>query len=313
LPLAVPQNRSPLHCDSRRSILKALSILRSLRPREWLKNGFVLAPLFFSGNLYARAKYPAVLLTVAAFCLAASAIYLVNDVMDREADRQHPLKCRRPIAAGRLGVQTALLAAALLTAGGWMLAWQVNRATAACVAAYSVLTLAYCLALKRVLLLDAITIAAGFVLRAVAGAVAIQVYISHWLVVCTFSLAMFLALGKRLYELHLLGDNAELHRKVLFDYSEGLLKSAILATGLITLATYALYTVYPLMGTPARHAGLILTLPLVALGLGRYTHLVFRRRSGGCPSETLLSDRLLLLIIAVWAVTVYLLFELAKR
>ena len=199
------------------------ALLEGMRPRQWAKNVFVLAGVVFAGKLFDVPSVLRALAALAIFCAASSAAYLINDFADREADAHHPTKRQRPIASGRLSPALALGAAALLVLLALGGALAVSRGLFAFLLGYLALTAAYSLGLKHVFIVDAIAVAAGFVLRAAAGAAAIDADISPWLLSCTFQLALFLALGKRRHELTLLGDSAGSHRAALGDYTVGLL------------------------------------------------------------------------------------------
>src|SRR4051812_40597404 len=217
-------------------------LLEAMRPRQWSKNVFVLAGIVFAGRLFERAAELRVLACFALFCAASSAVYLANDVADRKSDVHHPIKSRRPIVSGRLGVAKAAIVAAVLAAGSLAAAAALNRGTLALVIAYLASTLAYSAGLKRVFLVDVMIVAAGFVLRASAGAACIDAEISPWLLVCSFLLALFLALGKRRAELVLLREDAAAHRPALGHYSVPLVDSWLTALSGAAIVSYALYT-----------------------------------------------------------------------
>ena len=210
-------------------------LIAAMRPRQWSKNVFVLAGIVFAGQLFDRTAQLRVLSCFALFCAASSAVYLVNDVVDRVTDRHHPLKRLRPVASGRLSPAIALAASLALAAGALAAAALLNGVTLAITAAYLASTFVYSLWIKRVFLLDVMTVAAGFVLRAVAGAACIDAEISPWLLVCSFLLALFLALGKRRSELLLLGQDATNHRAALGHYSLPLVDSWLTALAAITV------------------------------------------------------------------------------
>ena len=279
-------------------------LLVSLRPEQWTKNLFVFAGLIFGGRLLDRQE---ALLAVAAFvifCALSGAVYLINDVADRDADRRHPLKRTRPIASGELSVRTALGAATLLGAGGLAAAFLIGPDFGSIATAYLALLLAYSMMLKHVVIIDVLTIAVGFVLRAVAGAVVVLVPIGPWLLVCTTLLALFMALSKRRHELVLLGDGAIEHRRILEEYSPYLLDQMIAVVTASTLIAYSVYAISPetaaRLGTPR----LGLTIPFVLYGIFRYLYLVHQKRGGGSPAAMLLTDRLLLACVALWATSV---------
>jgi 4-hydroxybenzoate polyprenyltransferase len=281
-----------------------LLLLKSLRPQQWTKNLFVFAGLLFSGRLLDRTAWPAALATFLIFCGLSGAVYLVNDVLDRAADSQHPAKRHRPVASGALSPAAALTAAIVLAAASVAGALTINGPLTVTAVSYAVLLVAYSAALKHYVIIDVLTLSAGFVLRAVAGAVAIAVPISHWLLACTTLLALFIGLSKRRHELTLLSDNAAGHRPILQEYSPYLLDQMI---SVVTAATLVAYSMYTISSETAERLGsdrLGLTIPFVLYGIFRYLYLVHQRNEGGSPSELLLTDRPLLVCVALWAAAV---------
>jgi 4-hydroxybenzoate polyprenyltransferase len=279
-------------------------LVRSLRPQQWTKNLFVFAGLLFSGHLLDRTAWPPAVAAFLIFCGLSGAVYLVNDVLDRNADARHPIKRHRPIASGALPTSVALIAALALAAACIAAAAAINSSLTMTAVAYVGLLAAYSAALKHYVIIDVLTLAAGFVLRAVAGAVAIQVPISHWLLVCTTLLALFIGLSKRRHELTLLSAGAAGHRPILQEYSPYLLDQMI---SVVTAATLIAYSVYTISSETAERLGserLGLTIPFVLYGIFRYLYLVHQRNEGGSPSELLLSDRPLLICVALWVVAV---------
>jgi 4-hydroxybenzoate polyprenyltransferase len=297
--IQVPQPfHQPAIGTTRRSAGRALVV--SLRPEQWTKNLLVFAGLVFGGRLLEPTAILAAFSTFVVFCALSGAIYLINDLRDREGDQKHPIKRQRPIAAGELPTSSALLAATVLLAGGVGGAALVTPSLAAVASAYAVLLVLYSVALKHFVILDVMTISAGFVLRAVAGAVAVNVPISSWLLVCATLLALFLALSKRRHELVLLGGGAEEHRPILDEYSPYLLDQMI---SVVTASTVMAYTVYATSPETAARLGtsrLGLTVPFVLYGIFRYLYLVHQKKGGGSPSTLLLSDRPLLLCVGMW-------------
>jgi 4-hydroxybenzoate polyprenyltransferase len=265
--------------------------------------------LVFAGLLFGLKLFnlPAVFAASGAFvifCALSGAIYLINDVSDRESDRQHPLKARRPIASGAVSTSTAVMTALLLVAAGLAAAFGINVRFGIVAISYVTLQALYSGPLKHVVIIDVLTIAAGFVLRAVAGAEVVNVDISHWLLVCTILLAMFIALAKRRHELTLLADGATSHRPILSEYSPYLLDQMISVVTASTLIAYVFYTISPetqqKFGTP----WLGLTIPFPLYGIFRYLYLVHQRKGGGSPADLLLTDRPLLACVALWALSV---------
>lgn len=270
-----------------------VALARAMRPRQWLKNGFVVAPAVFAGHAF---DPPALLRVGAAaglFCLASSAVYLVNDVLDREADRTDPVKRRRPIAAGELPVAWALAAAAGLAAAAVVLGAALGRGVLAALGIYLGLNLVYSLGGKLVPVLEAMLLATGFVVRLAAGALAIAAEISHWLLICGFLLALLLAFGKRVPEVaHPTARTPH--------YPAAFLTEAVTLLAGVTLVAYVLYTVAPDTQAKFHSKALLVTAPVVLFGILRYLFLLSREGSQD-PTATLLADRPLLAAVAVWA------------
>jgi 4-hydroxybenzoate polyprenyltransferase len=279
------------------------ALLVSLRPHQWIKNLVVLAALAFSKHLFEPDPFLRAALAFAVFCALAGAAYLTNDLLDVEQDRQHPLKRHRPIASGALPPAVARTAAAALTTAALAASAWLGRDFALVTLAYLLLTLAYSIVLKHHVILDVLAIAIGFVLRAVAGAFAIDVHFSDWLLVCTILLALFLALAKRRHELVTLEDAAG-HRRILKEYSPYLLDQMIAVVTASCLTAYAFYTLAPETVEKYQTERLSWTIPFVIYGIFRYLYLVHRKDRGGSPSEVLLTDRPLLAAVALWAAVV---------
>lgn len=282
------------------------NLLISLRPGQWTKNLLVFAALIFARKLFDLAAVGAALEAFVIFCLLSGAVYLVNDVMDRESDRRHPLKSRRPIAAGRLSVGSALAAAGLLCAVSIAAAFALGWRLGVVATSYVALQALYSGPLKHLVIIDVLTLAIGFVLRAVAGAVAIDVVISHWLFVCTILLALFIALAKRRHELVLLADDASSHRLILGEYSPYLLDQMIVVVATSTLIAYIFYSISEETAAKFGTEWLGLTIPFPLYGIFRYLYLVHQREGGGNPSALLLNDRPLLACVTLWVVAVVL-------
>jgi len=279
------------------------SIFVSLRPRQWVKNLFVFAGLVFAQKLFTPSVWPA-LGAFAVFCALSGSVYLLNDAADREKDRLHPDKKWRPIASGRLPAGTAVTAAAVLVVAALAGSLVLSRPLAVVALAYAVLLGAYSVWLKHVVIVDVIVVAIGFVLRAVAGAVAIDVGISGWLLICTVLMALFLALGKRRHEYLTLGEAAVRHRPILAEYSAGLLDQMIAVVTASTVTAYALYTMSPETVAKFETHLLPVTLPFVLYGIFRYLYLLYRRQLGGNPSELFLNDGPLLVNTLLWILAV---------
>jgi len=264
-----------------------------MRPEQWLKNGFVLAPIVFSGLAHDPVAWTRSLAAVVAFCAASSAVYLINDVIDREADRAHPVKCHRPIASGEVSAGLAMVVAAVLVTFAIAISTVLGGWFPAVLIAYVTLVLLYSAVL---------VVAAGFVLRVVGGAVAIDVPVSRWILLVAYLLALYLALGKRRSELALLGDEAGNHRVVLGHYTLPMVDQAISVVLGATVLAYALYTVAPDTVAKVGSEGLLATVPIVLYGLFRYLYLLHKHELGGSPTRALLTDRPLLICVVIWLV-----------
>ena len=294
---------STLESDAARASTLRL-LLRSLRPEQWTKNLFVFAGVLFGGHLLDAPAIARAVAAFAVFCALSGVVYIFNDLADRAADGRHPLKRLRPIASGRLSPSTAAFAAIVLGLGSLAAAVLLSPMFAALSATYVALLVLYSVVLKHLVIIDALTIAAGFVLRAAAGAVAVFVPISHWLLVCTTLLALFLVLSKRRHELTLLADGAMTHRPILEEYSPYLLDQMI---AVVTASTLVAYSVYATSAETAERLGttrLGLTIPFVLYGIFRYLYLVHQKRAGGSPADLLITDRPLLACVGLWALSV---------
>jgi 4-hydroxybenzoate polyprenyltransferase len=274
-----------------------------MRPRQWAKNLFVFAGLHFSHKLFT----PLAVVALAAFvifCALSGAMYLLNDVADRAKDRLHPRKRERPVASGRLSVPAAVAAAVTLVVLALAASLLISWPFAAVAAAYVALLTLYSAWLKHVVIVDVLVVASGFVLRAVAGAVAIGVEISGWLLICTILLALFLALGKRRHEYLTLGAGAATHRPILAEYSAELIDQMIAVVTASTVTAYALYTMSPETVAKFHTHWLPASLPFVLYGIFRYLYLLYRRQLGGNPSELFLNDGPLLVNTGLWLLVV---------
>src|SRR5579884_3396092 len=302
------------------------ALFAGLRPRQWTKNLAVFVGILFAQRLFDGSQAVHAGLAFVAFCLASSFIYLFNDLLDLENDRQHPTKRKRPLASGRLPVSRAVAAivvlllacAALITLLFFMPIAPLadifapvgaNVLFALSVTAYLLLMVFYSLRLKHVVLLDVFLIAAGFVLRILAGTVVIPVSVSPWLYLVTILLALFLALSKRRHELVLLQDEASNHRQILKEYNLPMLDQMITIVVSATLMAYSLYT----FEGPTGNRRLMVTIPLVLYGMFRYLYLVYKQREGGSPEEVLLRDRhMLITVVLCVAIIIVVLYILPK-
>jgi 4-hydroxybenzoate polyprenyltransferase len=289
---------------SGRSML--VNLLRSLRPSQWTKNLLVFAALVFAVKLFDIRAVIASTEAFIIFCVLSGCVYLINDVADRETDRLHPAKRHRPIAAGTLPVPLAVGAAVAMAAAAIAASFFLGRMFGVIALAYVTLLAAYSAVLKHLVILDVLTIAIGFVLRAAAGAAVIHVVISHWLLVCTVLGALFIALTKRRAELVLLGDDASHHRRILGEYSPYLLDQMIGVVTASTLIAYIFYTINPETIAKFGTEWLGLTIPFALYGIFRYLYLVHQHGAGGSPADLVLTDRPLLACVILWVVTIVL-------
>ena len=279
--------------------------IRALRPKQWSKNlllfaGLIFAQKFFDLNLVLKAV--AAFIT---FCFTASSIYLINDIRDIESDKLHPVKCLRPIASGKIPRNSAVRLAVILAVCSLACAFLIDRKYGALLLLYFAAMMAYNFFLKHIVIIDILIIAGGFILRAVAGAVVVEVSISSWLLVCTTFLALFMVISKRRHEIISLGDNAANHRKILEEYGEKFLDQMISIVTASTIMAYMLYTVDQTTIAKFGTHNLLLTSPLVLFGIFRYLYLVYQRNMGGHPELILLNDPPLIITIIIWIISVF--------
>jgi 4-hydroxybenzoate polyprenyltransferase len=279
-------------------------LVLSLRPAQWAKNLFVLAPLVFGGLLLDAAAVTRAALALLAFCCASSAVYLVNDLRDREEDRRHPLKRLRPLAAGTLSVPAALAAMALLGGSSVAIALYLGRGFALILGAYLLLNVLYTLWFKHMVILDVMSISLGFVLRVEAGGEAMGVQVSRWLFLCTVFLALFLAFSKRRHEITLLAGEASGQRRVLDHYSPAFLDQMINVVTASSVVSYALYAVSPETVEKYHTQDLVFTIPLVLYGIFRYLYLMYQLPGERNPTEAILRDPPFLLNMLLWGLAV---------
>jgi 4-hydroxybenzoate polyprenyltransferase len=276
----------------------------SLRPHQWTKNLLLFAPLALSKHLFEPTPFLRSLAAFALFCILSGVVYLVNDVADLERDRLHPSKRLRPIASGALAPRAALVSAVCLAVLSLASSLSLGRPFTLCALVYLILNLLYSFRLKEVVIVDAISVSLGFVVRAVAGAVAIGVVFSDWLLICTILLALFLTFCKRRQELTSLSGTAADHRKILSEYSPYLLDQMIAVVTASCLTAYAFYTTAPETVDKFKTNRLSWTLPFVLYGIFRYLYLVHQKEQGGSPSDVLLTDRPLLVAVGLWALAI---------
>ena len=282
------------------------NLIISLRPDQWTKNLLVFAALIFAVKLLDPAALANASAAFLIFCALSGAVYLVNDVSDREADALHPVKRMRPIASGALSPAAALGWAAALSVAALAAAYWLQPMFAVSASAYLALFVLYTRWLKHVVILDVMSIAIGFVLRAEAGGLVIGVPVSDWLLVCTILGALFLGLAKRRHEITMLGDGAKGHRRILEEYDPYLLDQMIAIVAAATLVVYVVYCASPETAERFSTQLLVLTTPFPIYGIFRYLYLVHRKHGGGSPSDMLLRDRPLLSCVALWGIAVIL-------
>jgi len=286
-------------------------LIQTMRIKQWVKNVFVLSPLLFSLHLY---QVNTLLLSIVGFflfSLIASAVYILNDIVDADVDRSHPIKQTRPIASGTLSTGYAAIGIAVLFVISIGASLYINAHFAMVLVAYFVLNIVYSYVLKKAVIVDVMTIAASFVLRIVAGAAIINVPISEWLLICTSLLALFLGFSKRRHEITILEQSAQLHRPVLLEYSTYFLDQMISLVTASTLICYILYTVDDDTVEKFGSKALLYTTPFVLYGLFRYYYLVHQKKTGGDPSSEVLADIPLLANVILWAGTVFVILYLS--
>ena len=279
------------------------AMIRLARPHQWIKNSLVLAALVFGQRLLVFRDVVLAIAAFIAFCALASAGYVLNDIVDRDADRLNPEKCDRPLARGDLTVAAAGRFALTLAAIAAVLSIVLGRQFIGIALMYAALQLIYSLWAKHQVIVDVIAVAVGFVLRAFAGGVAINVEVSPWLIFITFVLALFLVLARRRHELIALGDDAIAHRSALSQYSVRLVDQMIAIVAGATLVSYMIYTASAEVEAKLDTTHLYLTVPFVAFGILRYLYLIDERNEGGDPASALIHDVPLMLAVALWILT----------
>ncbi|MGV8144880.1 MAG: decaprenyl-phosphate phosphoribosyltransferase [Methanothermobacter sp.] len=272
-------------------------ILISMRPKQWYKNLVIFIGIAFSLNLFNFNLWITVISAFIIFCLLSGSIYLINDVLDIENDRKHPKKCKRPLPSGELKPYQAILSAVLFIIISLIWSYLINVPFLLTAISYFILIMVYSLFLKHFIIVDILIISSGFVLRAIAGALAIDVMVSAWLIICTFLLALFLALGKRRQELALLGEDAGKHRQSLEGYSTNMMDQMIVITTSILIMSYSLYTFF------SGNMLLMITIPFAFYGIFRYLLLIHSENMGGEP-EMLFKDKGMLSSIILWVIIV---------
>lgn len=279
------------------------SLLKLMRPTQWLKNGILLAALVFAGEATNPDKVQLAVCALIIYCLLSSAVYVFNDLIDRENDRQHPLKKARPVASGQISLAVATTLAVALGALGIAGAWLVNWPFFMVALVFLALNLLYTLWLKHIVIVDVMSIAVSFVLRAYAGALAIEVPASKWMLINTLLLALFLGFGKRRHELLLLEDDATSHRRILDRYSPYLLDQLI---GVVTASVVVIYMLYTFSSEVMQKLGtenLFVTIPFVIYGVFRYLYLIHKEEKGGSPTRVMIGDAPILINVILWLIT----------
>ena len=273
-----------------------------MRPEQWIKNFFVFTALLFSKNLLNLSKDIDALVGFIIFCMITGCSYIINDLVDLEKDKLHPTKSQRPIASGRLNKTTAIKITTIICLVSLSFAFYINSFFGIIVLTYFLLNIGYSIYLKNIVIIDVVTIASGFVLRVLGGAVIISVTSSQWLILCTILLSLFLGFSKRRHELVLLEDNATGHRKVLEHYSPYFLDQMISVVTASTLICYALYTMSKDTIEKLGTSKLIYTIPFVLYGIFRYLYLVHQKEKGGSPTEVVFTDKPMIINISLWVI-----------
>lgn len=272
--------------------------IKLLRPKQWIKNFFVFGPIIFSNNLMNFDLLKRNVLTFISFCLISSTVYILNDIVDRESDKKHPVKCNRPIASGKISLLQALIIGILLCLISLSLAISINKYIVAIICLYILNNITYSFKLKNIFLIDILSISLGFILRVLAGGISTTVQVSKWIILCTLFLSLFLGFGKRRNELIVLGENASSHRKNLSQYTENLLDKFITITLTCTIMSYSIYCV---LGTYKDN--FIWTSIFIIFGVLRYYYLMYSKKDGGNPAEIVLKDKQLFNCILLWGCT----------
>lgn len=294
-------------------------ILKLIRPKQWIKNAFVLLPLFFGGELLSGRAFSAGMITLFAFCLFSSSVYCLNDIVDAEADRRHPVKCMRPVASGAVSLHTALMLMTILPCAGLAVMcipcsvldvcdvdglW-IGRRWEVCIVLffYWLLNIGYCVKLKQYAIVDVCIIAFGFVLRVLAGGTATGIALSKWIVLMTFLLTLFLSFAKRRDDVLRMNETGEAPRKNTIFYNLTFINQSITITASVTLVCYIMYTVSPEVASEFRTGKLYLTSIFVLVGLLRYIQIAVVEKKSGDPTKVILRDRFTQVVVLLWGLT----------
>ncbi|EOU1683670.1 decaprenyl-phosphate phosphoribosyltransferase [Clostridium perfringens] len=275
-----------------------INLLKLMRPKQWIKNFFVFGALIFSYSFLNLNKTIAALIAFILFCLISSTVYIMNDILDVEKDRIHPKKRFRPIASGAISIKQAIIALVVLLAISMISSFMINKGLFFILVLYFINNIFYSFKIKNIVILDVISIAVGFILRVIAGGVAIDVSLSGWILLCTFFISLFLGFEKRRNEIIKLEGKANEHRKILDDYSDELLKQFSDITLTCTVISYAMYTF-----VAYENAYMMITNIFVVYGLFRYKYLSMKKGEGGSPTETVLTDKSIIIDVILWVIT----------
>ncbi|MDU2663574.1 MAG: decaprenyl-phosphate phosphoribosyltransferase [Clostridium perfringens] len=275
-----------------------INLLKLMRPKQWIKNFFVFGALIFSYSFLNLNKTIAALIAFILFCLISSTVYIMNDILDVEKDRVHPKKRFRPIASGAISIKQATIALVVLLAISMISSFMINKGLFFILVLYFINNIFYSFKIKNIVILDVISIAVGFILRVIAGGVAIDVSLSGWILLCTFFISLFLGFEKRRNEIIKLEGKANEHRKILDDYSDELLKQFSDITLTCTVISYAMYTF-----VAYENAYMMITNIFVVYGLFRYKYLSMKKGEGGSPTETVLTDKSIIIDVILWVIT----------
>ena len=275
-----------------------INLLKLMRPKQWIKNFFVFGALIFSYSFLNLNKTIAALIAFILFCLISSTVYIMNDILDVEKDRVHPKKRFRPIASGAISIKQAIIALVVLLAISMISSFIINKCLFFILVLYFINNIFYSFKIKNIVILDVISIAVGFILRVIAGGVAIDVSLSGWILLCTFFISLFLGFEKRRNEIIKLEGKANEHRKILDDYSDELLKQFSDITLTCTVISYAMYTF-----VAYENAYMMITNIFVVYGLFRYKYLSMKKGEGGSPTETVLTDKSIIIDVILWVIT----------
>lgn len=275
-----------------------INLLKLMRPKQWIKNFFVFGALIFSYSFLNLNKTISALTAFIMFCLISSTVYIMNDILDVEKDRVHPKKRFRPIASGAISIKQATIALVVLLAISMISSFMINKGLFFILVLYFINNIFYSFKIKNIVILDVISIAVGFILRVIAGGVAIDVSLSGWILLCTFFISLFLGFEKRRNEIIKLEGKANEHRKILDDYSDELLKQFSDITLTCTVISYAMYTF-----VAYENAYMMITNIFVVYGLFRYKYLSMKKGEGGSPTETVLTDKSIIIDVILWVIT----------